>query len=361
MTFKDISTFRLYNQQITGTHRKNAKDIVSWMGAMQAQDFNMAKWAVGIRLPGTTDELIQAALDKGQILRTHVLRPTWHLVSAADIYWMLELTASHIMASARSRWKQLELTETILNKSLRIIEEALAGGNHLTREELCNKLAKTKIATNDQRAAHIMFYAELQKIVCSGTIRKKQQTYALLSERVPKQHLLSREESLAALAKKYFMSHGPATMQDFGWWSGLTLTETKKALEMIKSDLVSVKINTEMYWGVDLVTASESAKGAAYLLPAYDEFIISYKNRSASLAMENHGVAISNNGIFRPVVIVDGQVTGIWSRTIKKDTLLIEMNLFKSPGKKEKTFLEKAAESFGAFLNKKTEIIHHVK
>ena len=206
MKLSDVANIRLTNQHVAATKFKKAKDIVHWMGAMQAQDYAMAKWAVGVRLPDSTDTVIESAIDKGEIIRTHVLRPTWHFVSSGDIYWMLALTAPHIKASLKSRHKELELTETIISKSHTIIEKALAGGKHATREELITKFEKADIATDNNRASHIFLRAELDGIICSGATKNKKQTYALLEERVPKTKSLNRDEALTALAEKYFSS-----------------------------------------------------------------------------------------------------------------------------------------------------------
>jgi hypothetical protein len=168
MIFTDIARIRLASQQIAGTTLGVVKEVVAWMGAMQAQDYAMAKWAVGVRLPGSTDQVIEAAINAGEVIRTHLLRPTWHFVSADDVYWLLELTTPHIKASIKSRHKELELTEAIFAKSNSLIEKALRDGKQLTREQLIAEFAKADIATADNRLSHLMLQAELDGIVCSG-------------------------------------------------------------------------------------------------------------------------------------------------------------------------------------------------
>ena len=353
MNLTDIAKMRLMSQQIAETKFKTAKDIVNWMGAMQAQDYIMAKWAVGVRLPNSTDQVIESAINNGEIIRTHLLRPTWHFVSADDIYWMLELTAPQIKASLKSRHKELGLSETIFAKSNTIIEKALRGGKHLIREELVNELRKAKIATNDNRASHLMLRAELDRIVCSGATKGGKQTYALLEERVPKIKSLAKEEALAKLARKYFASHGPATLQDFVWWSGLSVRDAKHALDMVKSDLSSEIIDSQTYWFTSFFSIPKTDKKAVYLLPSFDEFIISYKDRSALLPFENQNKTVSNNGIFRPLIVVNGQVMGIWKRTIKKDKAIVEAKLFKQPNKTTKGLIIKASIEYGHFLQMK--------
>ena len=352
-----IATARLISQKISATEFTSVKELVGWMGAMQAQDFNMAKWAIGLRLLNSNEENITVAIDSGQIIRTHLLRPTWHFVSAEDIYWMIELTSSRIKAAQRSREKQLGLSEKVLKKCNSIIEKALGNGVHATRKELVNELNKAKIATYNNRASHILFNAELEGIICSGKMKEKQTTYALLSERVPKIKSLFKEEALATLAKKYFESHCPATLADFTWWSGLSAADAKHALEIIKNDFISEKINSAEYWFPRSFSNLKKIKQSVFLLPAFDEFLISYKNRSASVITWHQGKVFSNNGIFWPTIVVNGQVAGIWKREIKKGKLIVTINFFDESNKISNELLQKAAEKLGRFLGYETEII----
>lgn len=186
---------RLLTQQIDTTTFTTPKQIVEWMGAMQAQDYRMAKWAIGLRLPGKTDALIEDSFNKGEILRTHVLRPTWHFVAAEDIHWMLELSAPHLNRTMKSRHKQLGIDDKILAKSNSIIQKALEHGKHLTRPEIMRELNKHTIETHDLRGIHLMFHAELNGIVCSGMMKGKEHTYALLEKRVKKRKACNKRRS----------------------------------------------------------------------------------------------------------------------------------------------------------------------
>ena len=356
MDSSKISTLRLQNQQIAATNFRTVKELVGWMGAMQAQDYNQAKWAIGARLPHLTEEQIESAFNQGEIFRTHLMRPTWHFVSADDIYWLLELTAKQIKSTTKSRNRDLGLTEAVLEKSKEVLIKSLEGNRALTREELSDQLNLAGINTYEQRLPHILMEAEIDGIICSGGIQGKKQTYALLAERVLVKKAFSKDEALALLAKKYFTSHGPATLPDFVWWSGLPIADARKALEMNKATLISETIGTDTYWFADSVYLPSSPPDSVYLLPAFDEYLISYKNRSSAITLEDHTKAISNNGIFRPVIVVNGQISGLWKRTTKKDTVLIELDHFRPHSKKEIGLIEKAAESFGYFSGKKTEV-----
>ena len=356
MNLADIANNRLINQQIARGNFGTVKQLVDWMGAMQAQDFGMAKWAIGLRLPNATDQVIETAINNGEIIRTHILRPTWHFISADDIYWMLALRAISIKASLRGRHSQLGLSEDVVAKSNLILANLLHGGKHLTRDELLPELSKAGIPIDENRASHLLVRAELDGLVCSGAIRDRKQTYALLEERVPKTNLPAREEALALLAKKYFSSHGPATLADFAWWSGLSATDSSHALEMVKSNFNSKTIDAQTYWFPDGPSIHATGKEEVYLLPAFDEYLISYKDRRAALPFENFSKAVSNNGIFWPIVVVKGQVTGVWKRTIKKGKVLVETEFFKPPGQTTKQLIENAALQYGTFVGRETEI-----
>ncbi|HXP51100.1 MAG TPA: winged helix DNA-binding domain-containing protein [Bacteroidia bacterium] len=358
MKLSDIANIRLQTQQLATTPFKKPQDIVEWMGAIQAQDYAMAKWGLGIRLPGITDIEIEAAINSGKIIRTHIMRPTWHLVSAKDIYWMTELSAPHLISSMRGRQKELGLTEAIFSKCNKVIGKALEGGKHLTREELMATLKKAKIDINQHTAIHIMYMAEIYGVVCNGPIKGKKQTYALLEERIPRTKKLTRDEALVKLAKKYFNSHGPATIQDFMWWSGLPAKDARSGLEIIKSGFISETIGSETYWFSSSIGSKKSTKPSIHLLPAFDEFIISYKDRTAAIQLEHQKKAFTSNGIFRPVIVFNGLASGLWKRTEKTNKVVIETSFFRPHNKAEKSLLEEAAHSFGDYLNKKVELKH---
>lgn len=359
MDFKTISRIRLTCQQIAGTSFTTPKEIVGWMGAMQAQDYNMAKWAIGLRLPGTTDTVIENAFNKGEILRIHVLRPTWHFVSADDIYWMLQLSAPHMNLAMKSRHKRLGLNERIFSKSNSIIREALASGRHLTRPEIMSELNKNKIETHDLKSIHLMYHAELNGIVCSGTRRGNEHTYTLLDKRIKKEKSITREEALAKLAERYFTGHCPATLEDFTWWSGLPAKDARQALEIIKNKFIPETIQSKIYWLPASFSIPAKSKSSFYLLPAFDEYIISYKDRTAAIEAQHQPKAFSNNGIFWPAIIMNGKVIGLWKRNIQKDKVIVEAEFFKKASKAAISSFKTESKKYGKFLNKKVEIKVH--
>ena len=352
MQHSEISNTRLANQGVEPVVFRTAKEVVSWMGAVQAQDFAMAKWAVGIRTRNTTVTGFDDAFNRGDIIRTHLMRPTWHLVSADDIYWLLELTAPKIKSGLKSRHRELELSGEIIAKTNRMIEQLLSGKRYAGREEIAEKLQQAGVRTDENRLSHILFCAELDGLVCSGPARGKKQTYSLLSERVPNKRTLTKDESLAELAKRYFTSHGPATLKDFAWWSGLSLTEVKRAVDFVKTEFISEIIGSETYWFSSSFPRLKQKATGCHLLPAYDEFLISYTDRSASVPKDFNSKAIYNNGVFRPVIIANGQVIGIWKRTIKKQTVIVEPEFFTLPDASTKHQLVEAVRRYARFLEK---------
>jgi hypothetical protein len=351
-----ISDARLISQKITAPEFSHAKDVVTWMGAMQAQDYAMAKWAIGVRMTGATDKNVQSALDKGEILRIHLLRPTWHFVAAEDIYWMLQLSAHKIKSSLKTRHKGLGLAESVHLKLQKIIVKELSGNVILTRDELAIEFKKAGIRTDENRLSHILFRAEMDGIVCSGPMKGKKLSYSLLGERVPRTRELSRDEALAELAKRYFLSRCPATIQDFIWWSNLSPSEARKAIDLVKPLFIFESFDSTEYLLPNSFSGALAKNNSVHLLPAFDEFLISYRNRSSSLSKVHNKKTISDNGIFYPIIVVNGQVSGVWKRTFQKNKINIETDLYYPANKQINNMLTKKLDMFGKFLNMETEI-----
>ena len=357
MRKSQIAKLRLVNQQIAGTKFSDPAELVSWLGAVQAQDYAMAKWAIGLRLNHATEKTVEAAIDSGSIVRTHVMRPTWHFVAAEDIRWMLELTATRIRSACGSWKRHLELDDTTIAKSNSIIAKALEGGKHLTRSELMTELERYGIKTGPGRAGYLMLEAEVEGIVCNGRRRGKQFTYSLLDETVPNTAKLNKEAALAKLAERYFASHGPATLADFAWWSGLSAADVATAHGLIKPKLISEKIDEKVYWMSNSISTTKLLTKSVHLLPSFDELTISYKDRSASVAPELMKDITVGHAIFRPIIVVDGHVVGIWKRVIKKDRAIIEAELILRSKNVDTKSIEKAALGYSSFEEQKCHLV----
>jgi len=350
MTSQDIVRYRLASQQISATRFKQAHELVKWMGAMQAQDYLGAKWAIGLRLPAVTDADVEQALADRKIVRTWPQRGTLHFIAPEDTRWRLALSAERILARARGRHQQLELDDKTFETSRQLFADALRGGNSFTRAEMLEVLERGGIATQNQRGYHILGQCALTTQLCFGALRGKQQTFVLLDEWLPKTKELSREESLARLAKSYFISHGPATIQDLAWWSSLTLAEIRIGLESVAPDLHSETLGKQTYW-MSKTMPAPSPPGNGYLLPGFDEYLLGYKDRSAILNNEHvQKVLPGGNGIFVPTVLLDGRVAGIWKRAIKKSGAVIALSPFSKLDKAQLDSLKAAAERYSHFI-----------
>ena len=348
--FGEIRHARLHNQRVSSTTFTRPEQVVSWLGAVQAQDYPGAKWALALRMRSASHALIERAFARGTILRTHVMRPTWHLVAPADIRWMLSLTAPRVRAATASYDRKLGIDAALIRRSNKAIVAALRGGEQLTRQELRAALRRAGIAADSvQRLAHLVIHAELDAVICSGAPRGKQFTYALLDERVRSSRVLSRDEALAELTRRYFTSHGPAQMLDFVWWSGLKTADVRAGLEMCRRHLADEVIDGKRYWFAARQRPIAPPARSAYLLPTYDEYLIAYKDRSASLDIARWQPVVNRHGWSAPVVI-DGEVIGGWRSTLKNGQPTVSLDLPNALTRADQGLLDVASERFAAFF-----------
>jgi hypothetical protein len=348
MTTQEIAKLRLFNQHIATQHFTKAHEVVKYLGAVQAQDYAGAKWAVGLRLKNSSDAKIDKAMADGSIIRTHVLRPTWHFISPEDVRWMIDLTAPRITAQAAPWYRRLELDSHVLTQSNDALARALEGGRQLNRAEVMEVLNRAGVKTDDLRFVHLLMRAELDKVICSGGRQGKQFTYALFADRVPAGNSFTKEEALAELAKRYFFSRGPATLQDFTWWSGLTATDAKAGFEQIKTDFTAISVDGRDYWMAKDGHGLAGKTPIAHLLPAYDEFAVAYADRSATVNARY--IKQARHVIFDPSIVVNSQVVGTWKRVIHKNEVEIILNPFGRLNKIQENAVENAANRYRRFV-----------
>jgi hypothetical protein len=351
MTLTEIAKYRLINQQLAGTKIKSAVEMVEWLGAVQGQEYAQTKWGLGLRLPHLSDNDIEKELNEGKILRTHLLRPTWHFVSAKDIRWLLKLTAPRVHTVNAYMYRQLALDNKIFNRCNDILIETLQGGNQLTRNDLNEEFKKHKIIAKGHRLSYIMMNAELEGIICSGARKGNQFTYALLDERVTHEKSLEKDEALAELTARYFKSRSPASVKDFANWSGLTITECKKGIEIINPFLQKEIIEQQEFFFNQNMSFPDKKVSKVYLLPIYDEFIMGYKDRSAIMPLKN-------TAIFRydSMIVFDGQVIGTWKRTISKNAIDVAVDFFQPLNKHLNKIFEEGVTRFSEFMSLKVNI-----
>lgn len=352
----DIVRRRLQNQRLIGKPFGSPAQAVAWHLAMQSQDYAGAKWALGQRVTGASDASVEAALERGEILRTHVLRPTWHFVTPADIRWLLQLSAPRIKASSAPYFRKHGLDAAALRKSRRILEKQLAGQAR-TRDELGVPLAEAGLPTKGEALSYQMIAAELDAVICSGARRGKQHTYVLLEERVAKAPARSRDEALAELALRYLQGHGPALAQDLAWWSGSTIADAKRGLLACGEQLQSASVAGKTYWFTPLSRAAPLAGPVAHLLPNYDEQLIAYRYRGNAVDASLSGRVGPGDGVFDGhLVLVDGQLVGGWRRELGKTTVVVDVTLLRKLSRIERRALGAAAQRYAAFVGLELEL-----
>ncbi|HZY79359.1 MAG TPA: winged helix DNA-binding domain-containing protein [Cyclobacteriaceae bacterium] len=328
---RELLRTRLSVQKLDTPGFNTPADMVRQFGAVQAQDYYGALWAVGQRVVDATEASVEAALTEGSIIRSWPMRGTLHFVAPEDIRWIIDLVDSRVATKILPHQREVGLSKKDFVKSRSIIEKEMAGGKVLERQELYDILERNKIKTGNTRGLHITGQLAREKVICFGPKKGKQSTFVLLDEWVPKDKAFTPDEPLAELASRYFISHGPTTTHDFSWWAGLTVTEAGRALDMIKSQLK----NIGDYWmGRD--AEPTTAKNIVRLLPAYDEFLVAYSKTRTS----------ETQAIFRPNVIINGEVVGTWQRAITNKGVTLK-------AKQSSAGVRKEMKRYAKFIDKK--------
>lgn len=344
MTSVEIANQRLHNQHLLN-NLDSPEEVVRSLGAMQSQDFIGAKWAIGLRC-GTTDVAVQKLFDDGKILRTHMLRPTWHFVSAEDIRWMQDLTAPRVHQQSKSYYKKLGVDESTVRKANKALVGILKGGNHLTKTEIAIEFAKAGLEElKGLQFSYILMHAELEALICSGAMHGKQHTYALVNERAPHAKTMPREKALAELTRRYFTAHGPAQIADFAWWSSLATVDIKEGIALAK--LKSVEIEGKTYYFAKKAPTIIPTP-IAHLLPNYDEYFIAYKDRSA---FSNFKLSRSPSyeDLSYHILAMDGQLAGGWKREITPKKYTVKLNPFSKFSADQQKALDAAVKRLSEF------------
>jgi hypothetical protein len=351
MTLSSIAHQRLQQQRIANNDFEKPEDVVSWMGAMQAQDYLGALWAIGLRMKNGSEADIEQALADRKIVRTWPMRGTLHFVAPADVRWMLKTFTPRVIARSAGIYRQAELDKKIFTKSAKLLVAALQGGNQLIRKEIYEVLERGKVTATETRGLHILGHLAQEGLICFGARKGKQPTFTLLEEWIPPVKEKADDEAMAAFILRYFTSHGPATVQDFAWWTGLSATEAKAAHALIKSSLVSETIQGITYWMTSEVAAAKAKSAGIYLLPGFDEYLMGYTNRTPAIDTNRFKqIAGKGNGIVSSTIVINSQVAGTWKRTIQKDKVSIETTPFDSFNKTQKSAITSAARRYGKFL-----------
>ncbi len=350
LTTEDMIRLRLHHQRLSAPADATPAEMVRWLVAVQSQDYAGAKWGLGLRLIAATDVSLERAFTDGSILRTHVLRPTWHFVAPDDIRWLLALTAPRVRARMSTNDKKIGVDRDLIRQAETCIEHALRDGQAKTREELRDALESAGVVVGSgQRLAHLVMHAELDGLIISGPRQGKQFTYMLLDERAPNGKSLSKEEALAELAQRYTRSRGPATARDFSWWSGLSLGECRAGLESARGELIQ---NGEYWLATSNAPVPANAGETTHLLSIFDEYFSAYRDRSALVepsfaeALRTYGAATVN------VIVLEGRAVGFWRREERKAEMHLTLQPFRGFTAGEMEAIRSAAKWYGAFWGK---------
>jgi hypothetical protein len=345
----DLILRRLANQRLASSSCRTPQDVVSWLGAMQSQDYAGAKWAIGLRARVTGDD-VERACNEGAILRTHILRQTWHFVARDDLRWMLALSGPRVNTVNAHYYRKLNLDERAFSRSRALIERTLRDGRHLTRPELRTALARAGIVAHGPRLAFLIMRAELDAVICSGPRRGNQLTYALLDERVPRAKSIARDEALAELARRYFASHGPATLKDYVWWSGLTVRDAKAGIDLAGSALTREEADGLTYWSVDGRAQRPMRSPTAFLLPNYDEYLIAHKDRGLVIGPGSGDGVTRIKDPFMHHLVVDGRLAGSWTRTVRASAVVVGCSTYARPTEATRRAIDAAVQRLGRFM-----------
>jgi hypothetical protein len=323
------------------------------MLALQAQDFPGAKWSVGLRQAGATEAAVEAACDAGEIVRSWPLRGTLHLVAGEDLGWLLALTAPRATASAAGRRASLGITEADVERAREAAQAALTGRRVLTREALLAAFDAAGVSTVGQRGYHLLWYLAQMGTLVLGAMNGRNQTFALLDEWVPRPRRLDGDEALGELALRYFHGHGPATVADLARWSGLTVGDARRGIAICGRRLTTLDLDGVTYVLAPETLARPAPSSRAHLLPGFDEYLLGYGDRSAALAPEHSdAIAPGGNGMFKPTIVVDGEVVGTWKRTARAREVVIDVAPFANVPDIARYDLQKAVQAYGAFVGR---------
>jgi Winged helix DNA-binding domain len=350
MTRLDVVEMRLAAQRISATTFTEPAEVVAWMGAVQAQDYLGALWAVGLRLAKAREGDIERALAEGTIVRTWPMRGTLHFVAASDARWMIDLLGPKAVAGAASRLRALGLDDPTIAGARRVLAKGLEGGRRLTRPAIYRALERAKISPDGQRGLHILWRLAHECLLCFGPREGKQQTFVLFDEWLPQARRLRRDEALAELACRYFSGHGPATVADFAWWSGLKLSDARAAIHLAGTRLEEETFDRRAHWLARPAAPSPAARARAHLLPAFDEFVVGYADRSAVLPPAHRIHVNAGGGILKPIIVVDGRIVGTWKRSLARGEVIFSPALFASLSQRKTRGVALALQRYAEFL-----------
>jgi len=352
MDIQSAQALRLQAHGITAP-LPDALAVTERLGALQAQDYTNALWALGLRTASASQADIEQALSQRKIIRTWPMRGTLHIIPAADARWMLNLLTPRIIARSATRHRMLDLDAEVFATANAVLTRVLADGKPVRRDALFTALQQAGIATDNQRGYHILLKASQETLICLGPPDGKQPTFVLFDAWVTQSNTPSRDEGLAILADRYFGGHGPARISDFAGWANLTMADAKRGIAGAGSALTAVSVEGTEHWMQAGATVKSAAPEALHLLPGFDEYILGYKDRSLIFTDTAHlsRIVPGSNGVFLPTIIKGGHVVGTWKRVVSKSAVHISLTTFDAPfSAQDRQQLHVRAERYAAFL-----------
>jgi hypothetical protein len=353
----DVQKERLVRTGLINVIFQQPEDVVKGHLAMQSQDFSPAKWSIAQRLSGVVDADVERKVSQGSILRTHVLRPTWHFVARTDLRWLMALTGPRVQKAVEPRYGQLGLDTKTRSLAEKVISTVLRGGNHLTRKDLSEALRRSRLDPDGQRLPHLLMHCELESVICSGRVGKNT-TYALFDERVPTGRSLDRDRAVVELVRRYLTSHGPATLKDMAWWSGLKVTDLKAGLEAVSGETRNRQIEGITLWWIGEPRTSRTRTTVVQLLQAYDEFVVGYTEsrylgdpRAARVR-----AAFTERGRPNGTIMLGSHVAGHWRRSTTTETVDVQVQLYEPLRGAAERALERAVQELGTFLGRRADV-----
>ena len=360
-----IPRSRLANLNIASDSRMTPEEAVSSLGALQAQDYQASLWAIALRCKhGTTKREVENALGTRKVVRTWLLRGTLHCAASVDIKWITELIYPRLLRTAILRDQHLVLSNEIVERTKSVLFEALKGGNQLTRSEVYKLFENANVPTKNNLGYHMLYRAAWDGLICFGPHNGKEPSFVILNEWIPEHRKYTGNVALKELALRYFSSHGPATVSDYVWWSGIKTSDARTGIELASSTLSTEEIDGKIYYYVKQAKRFPSGENQTHLLPAFDEYLLGYKDRQAVLGDSQTKEALKNdisnivhsNGVFLPTVVIDGQVSGVWKSKIGTKKVVVTVNLFRKLESAQQSSIREASDSYGAFLEQPVEV-----
>lgn len=352
----DIARWRLRSQHLVWPWAVSAADAVGSLLAVQAENPSQAAWAVASRTSRPDQAELAALLDNGTLLRTHVLRPTWHFVRAEDAGWLLDLTGPRVRRVTGQQLRNAHgLDERSIDRAVTAVLEGLASRGELTRVQLADELRDRGIPGSGQMLMILLAHAELGGLICSGRIADGEHTYALMRERVPAPRRLGRAEALAELALRYFTGHGPATERDLAYWATLTLTEVRDGLQQVRDRLDSFRHDGRVFWHAPADPPGGPQEPTAHLLQILDETYRGYQD--SRWVLDAAGDVPRTRETAAGMALVDAQLIAAMRRTVAHDHVRFDLRPYRMLTPAETEALDQAAGRYGEYLGLKPRII----